>query len=467
MKKHQYIFVVAILLLAGCAAIQPSKKTDYTGPRLLPGEGPVPGTPPELEYADFWIRAAANPDAVILTPEQIVEFNRKNPKNGDGINDVLALPGEIDGAAIRQSNAANARYLLDASLYIMENIPLEAAERQRIVALMDTAKVPDVIHPVFGMALRRVQGKAWPTNVLFTRTPGDIEFDATVGSALDTGDPLALLHTSSDGRWVYVLNEMYTCWLPADAVAFGDLETINTIRDTTNMIVATGHRVTVYADPNRNVALGSIQMGSHLPIRTAGLEWCEVLFPTRGPNNELAVGHGFIRRSSDISVGFLPFTLRNVYQQAFMTFGRRYGWAGMYEERDCSRFVMDIFRTFGFKFPRTSGKLIQASTASLDLTQYDRDTRIQILNNTPPGITIVGWAGHVMLYLGSVNSVPYVIQATWGMREQAAEGVDITRRLARVIVADLMMDDGSERGPRIDRLTGLAIIGNYSFSDGK
>lgn len=466
MKIRSASIVVLFILIAGCAAIQPVEKSPkgYEGPRLIPGEGPVPGIPAEVEYADYWIRKTPNPDAVILSPEQIDEFNKKNPKNGDGIFDVLGMPKEIDGVSIRTSNAANARYLLDAELYIMENIPLEKAERARIVTLMDTARVPDIIRPALGMVLRRVQGKAWPTTVLFTRSPGDIEFDATVGSALDTGDPVALLHTSADGRWVYVQNEMYSCWLPADAVAFGSIETINEIRDMTNAVVAIGHRVTVYADPERNVALGSIQMGSHLPIRTAALEWLEVLFPTRGPNNELAVGHGFIRRSSDISIGYLPYTLRNVYQQAFVTFGRRYGWAGMYEERDCSGFVMDIFRCFGFRFPRTSGKQIQASPASLDLKPYDRATKISLLNTSPAGITIIGWAGHVMLYLGSVEGMPYVIQATWGMRENAAEGVDVTRRLARVLVADLMMDDGSERGPRIDRLTGMAIIGNYSFS---
>jgi len=460
-RRLSLIASVCLIVLSGCAVTKPPV---YEGALFVPAEDSVPGVPPDVQYADYWIRTSADPDAIILTPEEIQAFNRDNPMNGEGIIDVLGLPAEIDGTEIRSHLAGNARYLLDATFYVTGDIPLEQAERQRIVALMDTTGIRDVIPLKLGVMLRRVQGKNWPTAVPFVRRPNTFEFDRTVGSAIDMGNPVALLHVSKDGRWAFIQNAMYTCWVPSEAIAFGDIETIRELRDTTNPVVAIGHRVTVYSTPDSGTAVGSIQMGSYLPLRTAGTDFCEVLVPGRGENNELVVKRGYVRRSSDVSMGFLPYTLRNIYQQCFVPFGRRYGWAGMFEERDCSRLVMDVFKSFGFVLPRTSGTLLKASKAVLDLEGYDRATRMDLLKKSPGGITLVGWPGHIMIYLGHIGETPYVIQATYGWTEPVGEGIDVRHRLARVLVGDLLMDEGSASGARIDRLTHLTILGNYTFT---
>ncbi len=456
-----FLFITVILFLTGCTFMKPAV---YEGPLLVPAEGPVPGVPAEVEFAGYWTRTASNPDELILTPEEIEKFNRENPMNGEGIIDIMSLPAEIDGAEIRGHLAGNARYLLEAKLYVTGDIPLETAERQRIAALMDTSGVPGVIKSKFGVMLRREQGKNWPTMIPLMGRPEDIEFDRAIGSALDMGDPVALLHVSKDGRWSYVRNEMYTCWIHSDAVAFGDSVVIKELTDRTTPLVAVGHRVSVYGAPGDGAAVGAIQMGSFLPLRTAGKDFCEVLFPGRGQNNELVAKRGYVRRSSDVSLGFLPYTLRNVYRQCFVLFGRRYGWAGMFEERDCSRYVMDVFKCVGFRLPRTSGKLLKASPAVIELDDYDRETRIELLKVSPGGITLIGWPGHIMIYLGEVLGTPYVIQSTWSWKEPTGYGTDIKHRLARVVVSDLLLGEGSAAGARIDRLTHLAILGNYIFT---
>jgi len=459
MKRTLLTIILAGTLLNGCTALNMSSK----GPLIVPAEGPAPGVPAEVEYADYWVRTSDAPDDIIMTPAEIEGFNETNPMNGEGIHDVAAIPDEIDGVEIRRYISASARGLLDNSYFISENIPLEAAERKRIVALMDTSSVPDVITPKKGLILRRVQTKRWPTTVLFTTTPGDLEFDSTVGSALDTGHPVALLHVSRDGRWSFVQNEIYSCWIPSNAVAYGDTETISALRDKSNPVVATAHRVSVFASPDDKSAVADIQMGSWLPLKMAGRNYCQVIFPGRGENNELVAKVGFVKRDSGISLGFLPYTLRNVYRQCFVPYGHRYGWAGMYEERDCSRLVMDVFRCFGFKMPRTSGGLLKASPATLDLKDYDRQTRLEILKSSPGGISIVGWPGHVMIYLGEINGTPYVVQSTWAMRQPLSKDIDRTHRLARVLVSDLFMGEGSQRGARIDRITNVTIFGKYTF----
>jgi hypothetical protein len=466
MKKSLYLHILLVfLLVTGCSIIKRPQIQNI--PALVPAEDAVPGVPERVQFADYWIRTAPDPDKVIMTPENIEIFNNENPQNDTYLLDVLSLPLEIDGAAIRKSLAENARWLLEAGLFVTGDIPLEKAERHRINACMDTSVVPDMITPKFGVILRREMGKNWPTTILLMSDPGDNEFDAGVVSTIDMGEPVALLHTSRDGLWSYVQTYGFTCWIHSDAVAFGDIETVKELTDRTNPVVAIAHRISVYGTPHGDAAMGAIQMGSYLPVSAAGSDFFEVLVPARGNNHELVAKRGYIHRSSDVSFGFLPYTLRNVYRQCFSLYSRRYGWGGMFEERDCSAFVQDIFRCFGFRLPRNSSKQALSSNNAFQLEPYDRETRLEMLKSTPGGITLLGIPGHIMIYLGHILETPYVIHAPWAWRTPGENGSDITHRVARVTVTGLMLGEGSKRGAFIDRLSTITILGNYSFTDPK
>ena len=124
MKKLACLCVISTIILTGCAA-QQEQAVIYTGPFLVPAEEAIPGIPIEVQYSDYWIRTAPDPDRVILSLEEIEEFNSKNPLNGTSLVDVLNLPEEIDGTSLRNHIASNARHLLESTYYVTENIPLE------------------------------------------------------------------------------------------------------------------------------------------------------------------------------------------------------------------------------------------------------------------------------------------------------------------------------------------------------
>ena len=318
---------VLLILLAGCAGVEQQKAPElYTGPRLVPAEDAIPGIPSDVEFADYWIRKIPDPDRVIMTPEQVNEFNLTNPLRGSLVIDIPSMPDQSKGSKIRDYQAANARYLLDAKFYVTGDIPLEMAERHHIAALMDTSGVPDVIDIKYGIVLQRTLGKLWPTNIPLQSAPGDNEFDQGMVATVDFGEPVALLHTSRDDLWCYVQTENFGCWIPSEAVAFGDIKSVRELTDKSQPLVAIGNRAAVYGSPQDGPAMGNLNMGMYLPIRSAGSAFCEVLVPGRGQNNELVVKRGYVRRSSDVSIGFLPYTPRNVYQECFLLYGARYGW---------------------------------------------------------------------------------------------------------------------------------------------
>jgi hypothetical protein len=451
------------LLIFGCAGIQkqviPPQKEVYTGPLIVSVEDSIPGVPAEVQYAEFWIRKWSEPDAVILSPSGIETFNRENPARKGVMLDILSMPEKSVGAKIRDYLAANARYLLNTRFYVTSDIQLEHAERIRIAALMDTLGVPDLITIKFGMILRNTMGKLWPSAIPLMSSPGDNEFDQGVVSTLDTGEVVALLHVSKDGLWSYVQSSSFGCWVSSEDVAFGDHEKLKELTDISMPVVAVGSNVSVYPTPDIGAAVGSIRMGSFLPARSAGNNFYEVLFPCRGQNGELVSKKGYVRNGSDVSLGFLPFTMRNIYNQLFKLYGFRYGWGGMYGGEDCSSTIMDVFRCFNIRLPRNSASQAIASTSVVKFEGLDHPSRLQAIQKLTGGITLLQMPGHIMVYLGESEGKAYAIHNFWAWREPGPGNIDIAHRAARVAVTDLMLGAGSKRGAFIDRLTNAAVIG--------
>ena len=74
-----------------------------------------------------------------------------------------------------------------------------------------------------------------------------------------------------------------------------------------------------------------------------------------------------------------------------------------------------------------------------------------------PGATLLRLPGHIMLYLGTVDGRPYVVQEIWGYREPGP-GRDRVRLINRVVVSDLSLGTGSWRGSLLSRIDRARII---------
>ncbi len=102
--------------------------------------------------------------------------------------------------------------------------------------------------------------------------------------------------------------------------------------------------------------------------------------------------------SSDVSVGYLPYTGANVVKLAYKTLGNVYGWGGSQCSRDCSSLVMDIHRCFGFIMPRdVSGQMRMRDCRTLRFEECDDWNYLRAGD-------IVGWkdedSAHTYIHLG-------------------------------------------------------------------
>ena len=135
-----------------------------------------------------------------------------------------------------------------------------------------------------------------------------------------------------------------------------------------------------------------------------------VSLPVRNADGSLAFVSALIPRSADVSQGYLPFTANNILQQAFKFLGERYGWGHDYNGRDCTGFISEIFRSFGFVMPRNSGQ--QGKGAYGDNIRFDQSSNAQeklsAIQKARVG-DLFYFPGHVSLYLGMQDNQPFMI----------------------------------------------------------
>ena len=149
-----------------------------------------------------------------------------------------------------------------------------------------------------------------------------------------------------------------------------------------------------------------------------------VRVPYRKPDGMAAFDYAPVASSGVAKRGFLPYTRENILRLAFGCLGDRYGWGGLYGGRDCSSYVLDIFRCFGIILPRNSSMQALAGSESIDVSNMDNDNKVQIIKEKGPG-ALVYFPGHIAIYIGENNNRLYVISATGNVDGMKVESVII------------------------------------------
>jgi hypothetical protein len=229
-------------------------------------------------------------------------------------------------------------------------------------------------------------------------------------------------------------------------------------------LIVTGNEINIFVDPSMRQRVSLTQMGDDFPLlsKPGGGERSNSFYvihiPSRVDNGKLAFQKGYLHADSDVHHGFLQYTQENVARQAFKMLNHPYGWGDMAGGRDCSRFIMDLFRTFGFRMPRNSKD--QAILGG-DLLQRE-EKRIRekqnILDQAIPLTTTLYLPGHIMLYLGKDKGKDYVIHSIWGIQTSGRSG-PLLEKIGRVTVSDLELGEKGPYGSLLHRITEVRWMG--------
>jgi len=354
-------------------------------------------------------------------------------KDGPVFNlmDPLAIGTSFDGSIVRGRLEENDRRLAKTTLYDSWELPFTDANKDEIRAAVNLKSLPDAIKPRTGIVARHSSVRLWPTAGHGYLMKGYLD-DINVTS-VDIGMPVAVLHASKTGDFLFVMTPVAWGWLPAADIAFAPAAKVRMFRDAPKCIVSSAHLVPLYADAGCTVHAGYLYMGERLPMTGKTAQGYRVQVPVRDFNGNLSFGNGFVRPGPDVSEGFLPYTRRNVITTVFRLLGRPYGWHDSWDERDCGGIMRVVFNCFGIALPRYwSFEQLSTDHALFVGDIKDMAEKAKKLTAMPAGITFTGTTGHIGLYLGSVDGKPHVIhQCGWNYKDGGTE-----YKMARVVVSD-------------------------------
>jgi hypothetical protein len=295
-----------------------------------------------------------------------------------------------------------------------------------------------------------------PTEKGLYKQKGDVDFDELQNSALDVGEPVAIVHESLDKKWVYVFSSLSDGWVQADNILLNDLGVVKKFSSPEDFVVIVSPKADLFLDPQMSQYHDFKKMGGKLPLLEEKEDQWIVQLLLKDKQGKVQLSKGYIPRSQ-AHRGYLPYTARTILNQAFLMLDKPYGWGDMYGQQDCSRFLQMVYATVGIELPRDSKNQAQVGTvvASFDEKTANQE-KLNALKNAKGGLSILSMKGHIMLYLGVVEGVPFVMQESSGYSQTRGE-MQIKYNIMRAVVSDLSLGESSSKGSLLKRL--LKVVG--------
>ncbi len=407
----------------------------------------APNVTSEMCLASFWHNNEACSDEIIMTSEEIAEFNKKNYAAAEtNTNDLSAIKGTYNGVELAEANAG---FNSPSGLYI-NGSPVEEEYYEEIRENIRNAPVTENMEYKYGFAVNRTVMKAYPYEDYLSDDPSDPEWDDLVASGVAVNEPLVIMFTTGDGKFTLAKNACCSGWVPTEDIAVcKNKEEWEKFKNPDDILVVTGEKV--YLEPSADEDLNEklLTMGTVLPLDpqyadtvTYRLPWNNyvVLMGARDENGNFYQKRALIPANRDVNVGYLDYTSANVVTQAFKSLGNRYGWGGMMNSQDCSSYAREVYRCFGFELARNTTWQSKMPAQVTEMTNMTTEERKAFLDTVAAGAILI-MPGHEMLYLGKYEGLYYTINDISSLVPADKPGVIVKPR--SIVVNDLSTLRGS------------------------
>lgn len=309
--------------------------------------------------------------------------------------------------------------------------------------------------------------RALPTNKpRFNRLDG-YPFDRWQNSLIFAYTPIIVLHSDKSREWLLVQSSFVSGWVKADEVAFVSQKQAKEMMSA-DFVLPMEDKIALY---HNGLFLQNARVGMLLPTikgSSKGDSKRQILAFKRDINGDaIKIRVDF---DKNLFTSFpLPFSEENIAKMIDIIGTENYGWGGMYENRDCSSFVRDIFANVGIWLPRNSkaqvdyGKIAQGS--EFIALPKDNNAKIAtILENAKPFRTIIWLKGHIMLYIGAINGNPIVVHQVWSISgkngTEIFSSVSITTLTPQIDIESgiIMENDLDSKQSLLDKIEAINIV---------
>lgn len=417
------------------------------------------GVSGKMTKPDFWAKLSEQPDQVLASAKEIKKINAAALANKNTcMNDLKNIPDTYDGLALRESLANDLIASANRENYYANGVQVDKTSyfstMKNNIMWSTPASNPATVK--YAICTRRTELKWCPTTDYIGYSATDTD-DEGVNSALNINEPMVIKAQTSDGRFYWGYAGNCTGWVNAEDVAFCSskeewLDAWEVDPKAKDFIVVTTDRLeTDTYFYSKDISAKTLTMGTTLKLAKkadipAALDgrndWHNyvVYLPTRDDNGKYIKKIGLISEHSDVHVGYVPYTERNLLQIAFECLGNRYGWGGSLDAMDCSSYVVSVYRCFGFNLPRNT-TWQRAMDDCTDFTEKTDKQKKKLIEKASIG-SVLYFNGHEMMYLGSYNGKLYVISALGSVMDVGDESVRSVYNVA-INTLDVKRRDGS------------------------
>ena len=258
-------------------------------------------------------------------------------------------------------------------------------------------------------------------------------------SGVHANEPLFVSHLSKDGEWAYVFTAYATGWTKKNSIAFlSDMVTDSWQNARQIELIDEYYPI---KDLEGNFIFRS-RVGMRLALISIHESYYIALAITAGKNN--TASYTKVKVPLNIAKeGKLLLNAENLEKITNQMLHSHYGWGGLYEEKDCSSTLRDLYAPFGVWLPRNSsqqskmGKVIPLEELSIEAKKE------AIIKQGIPFETLLYKQGHILLYLGEYNGQISVLQNIWGIKT-IDNGIEGRKVIGRTIISSLEPGKESE-----------------------
>lgn len=382
---------------------------------------------PEMMDPGFWI--SDKDRSVLMSAQEIETFNKTNRKEIKAADKKTVFPlldefgDTLDGKILKTFLNDNKKAVpSDPAKYYLNGKPTTASYWDELVRRSNISAVPETINVKFGYTTKRMTSRLFPTEDRVFEDKTDKLFDSLIFSECMPYVPVAVLHESADGDYLYCVFDSFAAWVRKDAVALcKDRNDWVSRQSADKWLIVTGREIRLGNDPYSSQTSDLVlPMGTKMELvpasrapatvseRTTYGDYI-VKVPTRGSDGYIKDCYVLVPVSDDVNAGFLPLTSENIIKLVFKRLGDRYGWAGDLKANDCTGITREIYKCFGVLLPRT-GQSESKGVFKVDMSKMSSAKKLEVISNLAPG-SLISFPGHMTIYLGTVDGRPYVISA--------------------------------------------------------
>ena len=463
------IFLANVFLLCACSS---------TKPVATPQDRIVPiSTNQRRELADLArfpqnvavFAARAGKTAPLISPQKQTEEAKR-------LESAFFRPWTMEKSGLSPKTFAMAMTGYDQTTFYGRNLlPIPEHERKDLTARTGMTAFPSMAK--HGIATRETSMRALPTSTPFYHAPWKAgegyPFDMLQHGIIRQGMPLFISHTSTDGAWLFCETAWGAGWLPTDAVATTDAA-FEEAWKALPLAVITRERAQLFLSettqapvsdrknaPSFSQSAALLHIGTLLPYRPSDSNSERVLLlPARDELGNARLMNSVTARENAAPFP-LPFTAATLALLADQLMGLPYEWGGAYGGRDCSLLTRELMQSVGIFLPVNSARQLTAGDPR-QLDGMTPDAKLDFIkNNAVPFRTLVGFPGHVALYLGEWDNEPAILHCIWGLRTKDG-GYEGRLLIGKVAITSLNpgmeWDDVRAGAPLLPRLKTMTLL---------